>query len=299
MGACGQSSLQAVRILGVVIRPAAWSDFDAVFDLLSARERALYGLSDLQLEHLRIEWELPSFTVGADNWVADDGGRIVGYGALGSGHLLLHSATDPAVGDELLGHVVARARSLGIETLQFKAPPGDELARRGGFELATEIIRMWKALGGNDPAPVWPDGVSVRTYEPRDAHAVQALLDEAYSAWDHHYVPLAHADWVAWMTEDAEFDPAAWFLVESGDGLVACALHWSSGWLKDLAVLESQRGKGLGRALLRHAFAEFRRRGIARIGLKVDAANPTGAVQLYESEGFVADRREGIWTRCL
>jgi GNAT superfamily N-acetyltransferase len=299
MGACGQSSLSAVTILDVVIRPAAWSDLDAVFDLLSARDRVLYGISDLQLEHLRIDWELPSFTVGADNWVADDGGRIVGYAALGSGHLLVHDAADPAVGDELLARVVARARALGVETLQFKAPPDDELAQRAGFELATEILRMWKTLGGTDPAPVWPPGVSVRTYDARDAAAVHALLDEAYSAWDEHYVPLAHADWVAWMTDDAEFDPAAWFLAESDDELVACALHWSTGWLKDLAVRESRRGQGLGRALLRHAFAEFRCRGIERIGLKVDAANPTGAVQLYESEGFVPDRREGIWTLCL
>jgi mycothiol synthase len=299
MGACGQSSLSAVRILGVVIRPATWDDLGAVFDLLAARNRALYGISDLHVNHLRIDWELPGFVVGSDNWVADDGGRVLGYAALGSGHTLVYGALDAAVGDALVARVVDRARDVGLEAIRLIAPPDDELAPGNGFELATEILRMWKPLRGDDPAPVWPAGVSVRTYDPRDAETVHSLLDEAYSAWDARYVRLAHDDWVAWMTGDSEFDPAAWFLAESGDELVGCALHWNTGWLKDLAVRESARGQGLGTALLLHGFAEFARRGVPRIGLKVDAANPTGAVALYERRGFVTDRREGIWLLCL
>ncbi len=34
---------------------------------------------------------------------------------------------------------------------------------------------------------------------------------------------------------------------------------------------ESERGRGLGAALVRQGFAEFARRGVARVGLKVDA----------------------------
>ena len=39
--------------------------------------------------------------------------------------------------------------------------------------------------------------------------------------------------------------------------------------------------------------AEFSRRGCARVGLKVDAANPTGAVRLYERLGFLTDEPAG------
>ncbi|HWD37313.1 MAG TPA: GNAT family N-acetyltransferase [Fimbriimonas sp.] len=279
----------------MVIRPATWDDLDAVFDLLSTRDRALYGISDLQLEHLRIDWELPSFTVGLDNWVAEAGGALAGYASLEWGHNLVHTAADPDTGDALLGPIVERARALGLESLQLKTAGGDDFARRNGFELQTEIVRMWKTLHGGDPAPVWPAGVAVRTYEPSDGERVHALLDEAYSAWDPRYVPLAHDDWVTWMTESSEFDPAAWFLVVSGDELLGCALHWNTGWLKDIVVRASERGRGLGTALLLHGFAEFKRRGIERMGLKVDAGNPTGAMQLYERHGFVADRREEIW----
>jgi ribosomal protein S18 acetylase RimI-like enzyme len=150
---------------------------------------------------------------------------------------------------------------------------------------------------------VWPDGVTVRTFTDSDAQAVQALLDEAYTAWDDAYVPRPHDDWLQWMTEHDEFDSTLWFLVDRDADLVACGLYWrvheGRGWVKDLVVREGERGRGLGKALLHHAFAEYRRRGAERIGLKVDAGNPTGAPGLYERVGFVTDRRYGTWVKRL
>lgn len=303
MGASRQSIRRGVRIHPMPIRPATWSDLEAVFDLLSARNRATFGISDLQLDHLRIDWELPSFLVGADNWVAETEGGISGYAALGPAQRLVYAAGDPAVGDALFALAVERARARGFDTLQVTAASSDEalagLARRNGFELETELVRMWRVLAGDEPEPTWPAGVTVSTYEPRDGERLHRLLDEAYSGWDARYVPLAHDDWLKWMTEDAEFDPTVWWLAESDDELVGAALHWRSGWLKDIVVRESARGRGIAKALLQHGFAAFAQRGVPRIGLKVDGNNPTGAVQLYQRQGFVEDRREGIWTLCL
>jgi ribosomal protein S18 acetylase RimI-like enzyme len=129
--------------------------------------------------------------------------------------------------------------------------------------------------------------------------AVHRLLDDAYRDWDVDYAPLAHEDWNRSMTRDAEFDPSVWWLAERDGELAGCALHWSSGWLKDFAVLEAERGRGLGAALVRQGLAEFARRGFERVGLKVDAANPTGAVQLHERLGFVTERREATWASIL
>ena len=152
---------------------------------------------------------------------------------------------------------------------------------------------MWRALGGDLPVPRWPDDVAVRTYEARDAVAVKALLDEAYTSWDEAYLPRAQAEWERWMTEHDEFDPELWFLVERDGELVACALHWretdGSGWVKDLAVRASDRGRGLAKALLHQGFRAYAERGVKRVGLKVEARNPTGALQLYERLGFVVD----------
>ena len=89
------------------------------------------------------------------------------------------------------------------------------------------------------------------------------------------------------MTDHEEFDPALWFLVERDGELVACALHWkeqqSTGWVKDIAVADAERGHGLGSALLDHALRAYAARGVQRVGLKVDSSNPTGAPQLYDA----------------
>jgi ribosomal protein S18 acetylase RimI-like enzyme len=132
---------------------------------------------------------------------------------------------------------------------------------------------------------------------------VHTLLDEAYETWDETYVAREHDDWLAFMTRHDEFDPDLWFLVERDGDLVAAALHWKEhrgdGWVKDIVVRESERGRGLGKALLLHAFDAYARRGASRVGLKVDSTNPTGAPQLYERVGFEIDRRYEIWATAL
>ena len=289
------------------LRPATWDDLDEVYALLTARSRAAFGSAEGSDDFLRTEWETPSFEVGRDNWVATDNGRIVGYAALKASRSFTHTARDGDVGDELLRRVEERARERAFETIETTAVPQDvplyELVRRSGFELEREYVRMWKHLSADDPEPVWPEGVGVRTYTDADGKRVHALLDDAYAGWDPDYVSHTHEDWLHWMTGHDDFDPGVWFLAERDGDLVAAALHWKEhrgdGWVKDLVVRESERGSGLGKALLLHGFREYRRRGAARVGLKVDLNNPTGAPALYERIGFAADRRYGVWTKRL
>ncbi|HEY3181962.1 MAG TPA: GNAT family N-acetyltransferase [Gaiellaceae bacterium] len=289
------------------IRPATWDDLEGVFDLRSARNRAAFGMSEVQLAHIRDRWQMPSFEVGRDNWVAVDDGKIVGEAELGSSQEFVHAAQDAGTGDALLARVEERARERGFGWIAVTAVPEDEplyaLVQRNGFALEREILRMWRPLDGELPEPAWPGGVAVRAYTDDDGERVHALLDAAYRGWDDGYVAMSHADWLKFMTDHDEFDPGVWFLVERDGELVAAALHWKEsrarGWVKDIVVRDSERGRGLGKALLHHAFREYARRGVERVGLKVDSKNPTGAPQLYERVGFAIDRRYGIWRKDL
>ena len=272
----------------MLVRPATRDDVDAVAALLGTR-------ADL----IRSEWELPSFALGQDAWVAQGSGGLAGYAAVMAGERLALTADDAGVEDELFARAAERARALGFATLGITTSGETGFVRRNGFELASETLAMARPLDGPVASPDWPDGISARTFEPADAEAVHALLDEAYRAWDSRYVPLAHNDWLRLMTGDPDFDPTVWWLAERDGELAGCALHWRTGFLKDLAVRGSERGRGLGAALVQQGLAEFARRGVAQVGLKVDAANPTGALRLYERLGFILERREAVWASSL
>jgi ribosomal protein S18 acetylase RimI-like enzyme len=58
------------------------------------------------------------------------------------------------------------------------------------------------------------------------------------------------------------------------------------GFINILAVRRPWRKRGLGLALLRHAFNELYRRGKRKAGLGVDAQSLTGALRLYEKAGM-------------
>src|SRR4051794_25071776 len=156
------------------IRDATWDDFDAVFELLDARSRAAFGISQQKPEYLRQRWELPAYA----KWVATDGGAVVGYGALDEDQELALAAVDPDVNDALIAHVEAAARRRGFTHLSATAVPEDEplfaVLQRSAYSLDREILRMWRELDGDLPEPAWPGAVAVRTYEADDGPAVHA-----------------------------------------------------------------------------------------------------------------------------
>ncbi len=285
------------------IRPASWDDLEEVVDLIGAQNRAALGIAGITVETLRGDWTRPGFELGVDNLVAENGGRLAGYAAVAPDGVLVLAAADERTADTLLELIAARARergdaSLSVSVVSDAGPPA-ALVRRHPFVLQRETLVMWRRLGEpiDDPSP--PSGVYLRTFQPADARDVHELLDEAYLGWDRMYVPMAQDAWEQWMTGDSEFDPTAWWLAERDGALVGCALHWSSGWLKDIAVRDSERGRGLGAVLVQQGLAEFTRRGMRRVGLKVDSANPTGAIRLYERMGFVTASSEAVWVSTL
>src|SRR5260221_6486987 len=285
------------------IRPVTDADFEAVFDLLTPRSRAAFAIASEQPAFLRQRCDAPS----TDNWVAVAGGAIAGYASLDENQDFVHAAKDPDVGDALIAHIEQHARVRGFPHVEVVSAPEDAAAysavRRNGYAPDRQILRMWRATDDDLPEPMWPEGVTVRTYTDADAERVHALLDEQYAGWDPTFVGRSHAGWLTFMTDHDDFDPELWFLVERDGELIACALHWRAtdrrGLVKDIGVRERERLPGLAKALLRHAFRAYAERCVDRVGLKVDSTNPTGAPQLYERLGFVTDQRLEIWQKQL
>lgn len=149
-----------------------------------------------------------------------------------------------------------------------------------------DTLRMRRHLDGYAlSAATWPDGARLAALPDIDPRTLHAILTDAYA--NGFGAVAAFAEWWASVETDEEFDPALLFVaVDDAGSPIGLALCWTSGFIKDLAVVEAWRGKGIGDALLQEAFAAFRKRGLPQVDLKVGAANAP-AIGLYRRVGMV------------
>ena len=71
------------------------------------------------------------------------------------------------------------------------------------------------------------------------------------------------------------------------------------GWIDKLATLSEHRKKSVGKSLITHALAAYKRDGLTHGALDVDTENPTGAYGLYTSMGFSTFRGKVTYERIV
>lgn len=236
------------------------------------------------------DWSFPGVNVEKDARLGRDSYALVE--SFGAERVWIGLAGQPT--SELLDWAEHRAREMGTRLVSGGWETQEELRRDlegRGFRWVRDSHRMTIDLARRTPSPVWPPGIDARTFEPGDERVFYDLhqetfkdswepIDETYEEWEHQF--LAPDTLV----------PALWTLAVSGDdpaGLAICHPHAADaelGWVRVLGVRKSFRGRGIGRALLLHTFAQFRDQGMTRAGLGVDAESPTGAQKLYEAVGM-------------
>jgi mycothiol synthase len=165
---------------------------------------------------------------------------------------------------------------------------------RTGWRHERNSLTMEIDLRGRElPDPEWPEGITMRTADlDHDARALHATENDAFS--DHYgFLPSKFEDWWHFRTRFFVPEPELWFVAMAGDEIVGMALCSSQrigqpdlGWISTLGVRRPWRRRGLGLAILQHAFRELQKRGKPRAGLGVDAQSLTGATRLYERAGM-------------
>jgi ribosomal protein S18 acetylase RimI-like enzyme len=290
-------------------RAATLGDLAAAHQIIQAYELLYYGKADTSLDELKARWTAPNVRLQADSRVVfDRNGRLVAYLLLEhSKHAKYYAMCrirpdyrDPGLEDYLLALAETWARQRidqadpGVRVTLNAWLPGKDEEGRQCYERAglQEVRRFWEMeveFTAPPPAPNWPAGIELRPYVPgRDERVAFDLLDAAFQDhWGH--IPNRFAEWKHWNIERPHFDPSLWFIAYQGEQAVGgayCYLDEQRGWVDDLAVLRTSRGKGLGMALLLHAFGEFYRRGRRKAGLGVDSQNLTGALRLYQRAGM-------------
>jgi mycothiol synthase len=145
--------------------------------------------------------------------------------------------------------------------------------------------------GGDGCAPSLPEQDERNLYE--------AVEDAFGDVWGR---PRGTFERFSGFTRQEGFDPYLWFLAESAGGITGaclCKTVACRGEVDVVAVRRPWRGRGLGLALLRHAFGEFYRRGVREVSLSVDAESTTGAPRLYRRAGMRVAGRYMLYQREL
>ncbi|MDX6512712.1 MAG: mycothiol synthase [Gaiellaceae bacterium] len=164
------------------------------------------------------------------------------------------------------------------------------LLERRGYRDARHFLRMVIDLDDDPPPePQWPEGLDARPFQEEHAAAFHAALEDAFAdEWGHAHEP--YEDWHARRVAVDGFDPTLWRAVWDGEEIAAVIVvdwqRFGMGWVGSVGVRGRWRRRGLGENLLRWAIRELHSRGERRVGLGVDAENPTGAGRLYERVGM-------------
>jgi ribosomal protein S18 acetylase RimI-like enzyme len=265
-------------------RAPTMDDADAIVAMLCDCDVVDFGAPDYDLDALLDEWE--QIDVERDAFYSEHA-----YG------LLLRTDVRAWVRPErrgeplmapLLDRIEARAREKGYEYVERQVPrtdPDDRAlleSRNWVFERSYADLRL-----PDEAVPALPTG-AVRPYdEARDQAIVQELIERCFADGAGRVEPLD-----ALINRAA--DTSLWFVAEDGGEVVGAIRSelrptgFITGYVREVAVDERHRRRGIGGALIGAAARELVARGAVLIRLHVRSSNPE-ALRLYRRLGFEGD----------
>lgn len=232
-----------------------------------------------------------------------DAQRLVGYaqllmsGDLAVVEIVVHPGSrGRGIGRRLLAAVHTVARDAGVREVKIWAygalPPSEAIASRRGISPSRSLLQLEMPLD-NLPSTCLPASYAIRTFD------VRRDLDQWLTL--HNAVFADHPENGTWSADDLDmrlrqpwFDAGDFLLAERDGRLVG--FNWlkrvpeappdrPEGEIYIIGVSDTERGRGLGRALALLGLHHLRAEGMKTCTLFVEADN-TPALKLYRSLGF-------------
>jgi mycothiol synthase len=197
-------------------------------------------------------------------------------------------AVASAAGSDRVGQTIEDTRTDAVDLLR----------SMGAAPVRTSWI-LRRALDPSGPAPTVgepPAGLAIRAAAPAEHDRVLELLERAFAQWPDR-PPSTLAAWRAAVTQREGFQPEDLRVAVAWDGTLVGGMHLlddgSEIWVDKLGTDPEHQGRGVGRALLAHAFvvAHGRRRSAALLSTDSN----TGALRFYQRLGMVVTRSFTHW----
>ena len=291
---------------GLTARPFTLADLDAAFAVYSAAELEDAGHLALEPEDIAGDWARPSFDLATDSIGVFDGDRLVGAAEVTTGGRRAEGAVLPGergrgIGSWLAAWTEERATALGSPRVG-QVAPDDSLPQRllwgRGYTLGHTSWVLELPEGREVPQRPLPAGHTLATGDTAAREeAAYVVIQDAFDEWEGR-VRATFEDWAATTVRRPGAQPWQLRVVEH-DGVVVAASFTildsqGVGYVHQLAVERTHRGKGLAQALLADAFGRARERGATRSELSTDSR--TGALDLYLRVGMEVTQ---VWTHLV
>jgi ribosomal protein S18 acetylase RimI-like enzyme len=282
-------------------------DADAILQLHLLRDLANLGEPSTTVDEVEADLDITSIRAAV---LPDEDGRLLAHGWLDFqpgwsktwGDITVRPGADPVVAVLMLDWLLETSRLMGPGLPAHVFADSNDREKIAAYEarggqVIRRFCRMRIELDAGIAPPVEAPGVTIRGVQKTDAdlRLVHRIVDTAFADHFGHEAESYEA-WRGYTIDGARSDLGLWWIA-AVDGEPAAAIYGfeeaEGGHIDSLGTIREHRGRGLGRALMVTAFAEFVRRGRPRVTLGVDATNPTGARELYESLGMTVSA-EGL-----
>ena len=290
-----------------IVRNYRPSDFDDYVRLQVATEKRDRSGRHISKQRLAENLGHPSFHPHSDLFIAERGGRLVGYVAIflepGIGRALLDGLVHPlhrnkGIATELFDRAIQYAKKTGVKVVQVCIAETNLAARNFVSVLGLRYVRRFIVFKLDLAAMQLPDGTPgayiIRNLKQGEEQLLTDIQNRSFAdAWG--FNPNTR-DEIAYRINLSSCSPKNIIMAYRGDKPVGyCwtrifgdkkrAAGTLTGEIHMLGVDPDFQKKGIGRKVLLAGLAYLKRSGITSVELTADSEN-RGGLRLYKSIGF-------------
>ncbi len=280
------------------VSPLTAGDIAAAVRVFGSVEKAVDGEVLVDEGDLAATWSMPTFDLATMSIRVFEGDRMIACGEVLEGRAEVAVVPDRwgrGIGEALARWTWEVAAAAGMATVGQTVSDRNERAHRLFGELGYFVgwqswILRRSITAGMEPPDLGP-GITLRPIRrPEDDRVVFDVIDAAFNEWRDR-PGWSFEDWRAGKLEHPSSRPDLSVIAEVDGSPVGAGIAFiyeddaqNEGWVEQIAVAKSHRGRGLGRAMLTQMFRNFAAAGRPQAGLATDSR--TGALSLYEHVGM-------------